>query len=161
MPVARAAAVVVLVIASSCIRLTTASNSTAKSPAPPPREAVKAACKAYETEIRQTDPDPIVDFSDPSIKDRLTLPSEPHKRTADIPKEVLEVHGWGSGLVGYVVERDGTISNVKLLIPSAYPAYDRVFLKSVQDSSFGRGATLDGEPVRMAWSVEFVYGGTH
>jgi TonB family protein len=78
-------------------------------------------------------------------------------RSPEVPKEVRDMHGSGRVILAGVVERDGRIGSVKVLIPSIYPAFDREASAAAEHGLFEGGGTLDGRPVRVFWLTEFTY----
>lgn len=62
----------------------------------------------------------------------------------------------GTVLVKFVVEKDGSISNAKVIVP-LYPACDEAALRGVQSMPHWIPATKQGEPVRSYYSIPFAY----
>lgn len=93
------------------------------------------------------------------------MPSYPGGRAAmmaflssnmNYPATAKENNVQGRVIIGFVVEKDGSISEVKVL-RSVDPALDQEALRLVNAMPKWKPGTLDGKPVRVRYSVPFTF----
>lgn len=93
------------------------------------------------------------------------MPSYPGGRAAmmaflssnmNYPATAKENNVQGRVIIGFVVEKDGSISEVKVL-RSVDPALDQEALRLVNSMPKWKPGTMDGKPVRVRYSVPFTF----
>lgn len=93
------------------------------------------------------------------------MPSYPGGRAAmmaflssnmNYPATAKENNVQGRVIIGFVVEKDGSISEVKVL-RSVDPALDQEALRLVNAMPKWKHGTMDGKPVRVRYSVPFTF----
>ena len=93
------------------------------------------------------------------------MPSYPGGRAAmmaflssnmNYPATAKENNVQGRVIIGFVVEKDGSISDAKVL-RSVDPALDQEALRLVYSMPKWKPGTMDGKPVRVRYSVPFTF----
>jgi TonB family protein len=114
--------------------------------------------KAYQSELQAAaGSDPIIDPWDPTIKERATEPLNRRMRTPTVPEDVRRRHVHGRVVLAGVVERNGKITNTKVVVTSGYPSFDEEARDAVEHAQYEKCAMLDGTPVRAFVVIVFTF----
>lgn len=73
-------------------------------------------------------------------------------RTIEYPEEARVQGITGAVLVKFVIEKDGSVSNVEVVVP-LHPALDEAAVRGVQKMPKWKPGTIDGKPVRTFFKI--------
>lgn len=73
-------------------------------------------------------------------------------QTVEYPEEARLQGITGTVLVKFVIEKDGSVSNVKVIVP-LHPALDEAAVRGIQKMPKWKPATMAGNPVRAAYNI--------
>lgn len=111
------------------------------SPSPTPDQAV--AIDTYLRALNEGNPtDPVLDDRDPSVKARLTPQAELRRVQPSPPASGRKPPAEGKALLGGVIERDGSVSSVRVLMSSGNRDFDASSVEALRQWQY-RPATID------------------
>ncbi len=103
-----------------------------------------------------TPSDPVVDDRDPSVKARLAPPVELRRVQPALSREARLQSCDGKVVLACVIERDGSVSNVRVLSASGHRDFTAASVGAVREGRYSP-ATIDGSPVRLLLTVTTTY----
>jgi len=134
------------------IALASAACSSTR-PATPSQSYPTDARAAYLRELNAAHPaDPVLDGGDPAIKARIVAPVETRRIQPAPPASGRRPPAEGKAFLGGVIERDGSVSHIRILAPSGNSDFDASSVEAVRQWRY-TPATLDGSPVRLYLDV--------
>ncbi|MHB1048260.1 MAG: energy transducer TonB [Thermoanaerobaculia bacterium] len=111
----------------------------------------------YLRALNEAEPsDPVVDGRDPSVKARLTPPIERHRVQPELSREARRNSREGRVVLACVIERDGSVSNVRVISASGLGDFTAASVGAVRQWRYSP-ATIDGSPVRLFLTVTTSY----
>lgn len=140
---------------TTCLALCAALYSGCASQRVPPALPADAtrALDEYIVALNDAAPlDPVLDARDPAVKARLTEPVELHRTQPALTREARSQSRDGRVVLAAVIERDGSVSNARILYASGSPAFAAASLDAVREWRYSPGR-LDGSPVRVTLTV--------
>ena len=112
------------------------------------RPAEEPALTAYLESINASSPsDPVLDPRDPLLKPRLTAPIEIRRFQPSYPRSLRDNRVQGRVLLAGVLERDGTISSIRVITASGSKQLDAVSINAFKLWRY-HPALLEGAPIR-------------
>ena len=116
-----------------------------------------SAVDTYRDAINKASPaDPVVDPKDPSIKPRLTFPTQLDRPQPPYPPALRRDRVQGRALLAGVIEKDGSVSNVTVLTSTGNPDLDQVCLDTLRNWRY-KPALLGGQPCRLVVTTVFTF----
>ncbi len=118
---------------------------------------IGASLDDYLRSLNEADPsDPVVSERDPSVKARLTPPVEIHRVQPALSTEARRNSREGKVVLGCVIERNGSVSNVRVISASGHGDFTAASVGAVRQWRYSPGK-LDGSPVRVFLTVTTSY----
>lgn len=77
-------------------------------------------------------------------------------KAVEYPEEARVQGITGTVLVKFVVEKDGTISNAKVVVP-LHPLLDEAAVQGIRRMPKWNPATIKGQPVRSYWNIPLAF----
>lgn len=123
----------------------------------PPTPGFRASLDDYLRSLNEADPsDPVVDDRDPSVKARLTPPVELLRVQPELSREARRSSREGKVVLACVVERDGSVSNVRVISAPGHGDFTAASVGAVRKWRY-TPAKIDGSPVRLLLTATATY----
>ena len=123
----------------------------------PPAPGVVLSLDDYLRSLNEADPsDPVLDDRDPSVKARLTPPVQLHRVQPELSREARRSSREGEVVLACVIERNGSVSNVRVISASGHGDFTAASVGAVRQWRYSPGK-LDGSPVRVFLTVTTSY----
>ena len=111
----------------------------------------------YLRALNEAEPsDPVVDGRDPSVKARLAPPIELHRVQPELSREARRNSREGRVVLACVIERNGSVSNVRVISASGHGDFTAASVEAVRQWRYSP-ATIDGSAVRLFLAVTTSY----
>ena len=121
-----------------------------------PAEAVRALDE-YRVVLNHAAPlDPVRDLRDPALKARITEPVELRRTQPALTREARSQSREGRVVLAAVIERNGSVSNAKVLYSSGSSSFAAASLDALREWRYSPGM-IDGAPVRVLLTVTTTY----
>jgi len=150
--------ILTIIFALSAILSAACASEQASERVPPrlPAEAARALDE-YRVALNDATPlDPVRDLRDPALKARVTEPVELRRTQPALTREARSQSREGHVVLAAVIERNGSVSNAKVLYSSGSPAFAAASLDALREWRYSPGL-LDGAPVRVLLTVTTTY----
>jgi protein TonB len=125
--------------------------------APPLSPQVALSLDDFRRTLDEATPsDPVFDDRDPSVKARLTPPVELHRVQPALSRAARAQSREGKVALACVIERNGSVSNVKVLSATGHGDFTAASVAAVRRWRY-TPAKRDGSPVRLLLTVTTSY----